>query len=906
MSGHSGFQPIGNHLQPILPQPQVGNVEGPGQAPVQQPPAVLGEGAPANGPEVQQANARTLAQKLDVMLLQAAKMSSNAVTSEAVTTAADMAELDKADRKKLAAATIKAQKTLKALGEFTGRQIASALVPDKNGVFDWKSGNKVAAAISKAINAQAALSELITDLLNRTEMSGNAFDTFTELALQCDRRQSEISTLAMQLAYATSPANVVSKAKNDPEFNKHLDELNKHLDDKLTTLLPRQVISMHDNAGILNKLKEQLQPLADRLEAFASQPNASLTSEEYMAYSIEVKDASAAISHALQDGFPSPDGSRHLVLDRDFMKSLSALASYAEGKLEDTRKNIGQATLGHFVNHVIGLPERYGLFDPRNIGYLSEYAPQLSKWVERRLHVHRACLAYIADPTQENLAKIEDCLSKFSNVETTNLKREYEYLEDHLKSNMTKDDWKRARQIFRPKPCTLKTQVAHLVQMVKNVREKMTPEQFLSTESARALFEGRIAFSTLVESRVHGMSDADVDPKLDDSRLASSKVLGSGKVNVVRLVTYKDGAEYVFKPEARGRQTMESLTLSKDYSSEQMVSQLNLANQSVANALGLEDTIPKCSVGVHNGEYGLFMEKVTGLSGKDYADGKNTAPGSLPATKVRDLSNEQHAKVLGGILRGLNRLEWLDLITGQGDRHGNNYLIDVKEDLTVIVKGIDNDQSFPAYRTGLRTYVLKGKDADKFIKKRKETILAYPAKYQEAVEKRVMNDPGVTQNPDGSIVLDTTKFKAGELYFAAQATIGMHGCNLPDYIDADLYTQLIALKSGDKRDALLADLASRLSPAAVDAARNRLDAAIAHAEKLASEGKVVNKADFAKRDVQKSLLARELQAPDNPIKPVNRYELPSDCDIMRKAKRQIHSIFVRDLFSKVVKNGWFN
>ncbi len=45
-----------------------------------------------------------------------------------------------------------------------------------------------------------------------------------------------------------------------------------------------------------------------------------------MAYSIEVKDASAAISHALNNGFPAPDGSRRLVLDRDFMNSLSALA----------------------------------------------------------------------------------------------------------------------------------------------------------------------------------------------------------------------------------------------------------------------------------------------------------------------------------------------------------------------------------------------------------------------------------------------------------------------------------------------------------------------------------------------------------------------------------------------------
>ncbi len=294
------------------------------------------------------------------------------------------------------------------------------------------------------------------------------------------------------------------------------------------------------------------------------------------------------------------------------------------------------------------------------------------------------------------------------------------------------------------------------------------------------------------------------------------------------------------------------------------------------------------------------------MDGNDYAKNKDTAPGSLPAWKVCNLSNEQHAKVLGGIMRGLNRLEWLDLITGQGDRHAHNYFIDVREDLTVFVKGIDNDQSFPAYRTGLRTYVLKGKDAESFIKHRKETILAYPAKYQDAVKKRIMNDPGVKQKPDGTIILDTTKFEAGELYFIAQASIGMHGCTIPDYIDADLYAQLTALKNGDKRDALLADLASRLSPAALDAARSRLDAAIAHAEKLAAEGKVVSKADFAKRDVQKSLLARELQAPQKTVKPVNRYKLPPDCDIVRKANRQVQSIFVRDLFKQVVKKGWFD
>ena len=33
-------------------------------------------------------------------------------------------------------------------------------------------------------------------------------------------------------------------------------------------------------------------------------------------------------------------------------------------------------------------------------------------------------------------------------------------------------------------------------------------------------------------------------------------------------------------------------------------------------------------------------------------------------------------------MRGINRLEWLDIITGQGDRHPRNYMIQVWPDLT--------------------------------------------------------------------------------------------------------------------------------------------------------------------------------------------------------------------------------
>ena len=893
MSGHSGFQPIGSNLPPIISQPQVGNVQGPGQAQEPQPPDVSGGNEPSPDYETRLSNARSLALKLDAMLIQAARTSTCAVGHDALKSAMSAANLGKDDRKALTAAALKAQEAMKAVSGLTGRKIAEALVADQTGVFDWKKGSAAAKAIRNAIDAQAELSELFTDLANRPDISGDAFEALSELALQCDRRQSEISTLAMQLADA------VASSGDDPALAARLDA-------KLSELLPKQALSMHGNTEVLDRLKAQLQPLADRLEAFAARPAASISSDEFMAYAVEVKDASAAISRALKEGFPAPGGGR-ILPDRNFMVSLAELARFAEGKLENVRKSIGEARLRDFANRVIGLPTKYPIFDTENLDDLAGYAPTLGKIVKIRHRLRNACLEYIDNPTKATEKTISDLLLRYYQIETKDLKDEIDYLQSHLKGDMTKGDWKDVRTLLRPKLFTLKTQVAHFVRMARNVSNRMTPEKFLSTDSARALLEGRLAFPTLVEARVHGMSDADVDPALDDSRHVSSKPLGAGKVNTVTLVTYEDGSEYVFKPEAPGRQLMESLTLSQDYSPDQQVAQLNLATQSVAKALGLGDTVPKCSVGAHNGDYGLFMEKVPGQDGMDFADEKAPAPGCLGAGAIRKLKPEQYGQVLGGIIRGLNRLEWLDLITGQGDRHAHNYLLEVLDDLTVSVKGIDNDQCFPAYRTGLSTYVVKGKHAESFNKRCEEVIGEYPPRLQDAVRARIESDPGVTRHPDGSITFDTSKFQAGELFYVANATIGMHGCTLPDFIDEDLYAQLLDLKAGEKRDALLADLARRLPAAALDSARNRLDEAIAHAEKLAREGKVIRKDDFSRQDVQKSILHRELVTPPNPVKPVNgKSPLPSQGDIVRKATRQTRSIFFRDLFEALEKKGWFS
>ena len=898
MSGHSGFVSAGNRIPAINP-PQVGGVENHANPPVNVPggqPQGHAGNVQANPP-----NARSLAQKLDVMLLEAAKLSARSVDAKSIRKVTEVPGLGKGERKALSAAADKAQKTMKAIAGFTGRQIAEAFTTDAKGVFSW-TNSAAAKAIRAAIDAQGELSERLHALAERPEAVGAACDTVLELALQCDRRQTEIASLAMQLA----------DALDDPDAAERLDA-------RLASLLPRQALSMHGNEAAIERMKAALQPLADRLESFASRPGASLSSEEFMAYAVELQEARKTIARAAKEGFPTPDGGR-VIPDRDFLSRLAGLADGAEKLLADARRNIGGAMLRQFVGQSLGMRERFPLFAKENMGTVLNFSPTLCQAVQLRRAIGKAAREYLEDPkSQEKRQEILNLAQRYAALDTDDLKLGISSLKLNYGNWMKDAAWKELEIFFHPKTRTLKTQVAHFFQMVKTVRKKMTPEQFLSTGSARALAEGKLAFTSLVEARVHGMSDADVDPMLDDSRLASSKTLGAGQANTVKLVTYTDGSQRVFKPEALGRQGMETLSLSKDYAPAQQVAQLNLATQTAANLLGLGDVVPKCSVGMHGGDYGLFMEKAPGLPATQFARGAEPPAGSLSAEEVASLPADQHAKVVGGLLRGMNRLEWLDLVTGQGDRHAGNYMIDVKRtadppgDFTVSVKGIDNDMCFPAYRTGLRTYVLDAKAAENFREGCEYIVSKYPKKLQNQIRQRLNTDPGVQGGPDGTLVIDTSKFRAGELHFAARRAIGMHGASLPDFIDEDLYRHLLDLRSGEKRDAYRADLADRLPPEAVESAMKRLDEAIIHAIKLNSEEKVVSAADFAKRSVQKQLLTRELNA-GSPVKPLGDFQLREEPyvnkeqakkDIVRRANTQVKSLFVRDLFGKITKPDWF-
>lgn len=835
---------------------------------------------------------KSLSLKLDSMMIRAAQLATRSVDVNALAETVKDVPLDETVRTALDDAAERAKSALSELSQLSGREIAEA-IEDKDGKLNFKADNEAADAIREAIDAQAELSEMLHKLVNSPHTDAAVADQLLEMALQCDRRQSEIMTLTMELTDAVH-------ATGD---NK---ELNQRLDKTLTELLPRQALSMHDNEGALEKMKAQLQPLADRMEAFAAKPNASITSEEYAALKAEVAEAAAAIAHAAKEGFPTEDGGR-IIPDRTLLQSAEQLIRSAETKLNDTRKSIGMASVKAFVDSTFGISSKYNeLLDREYLFTLENDAPKLMNAASIRYKIHELALQYMENNSLDIYSQMIDLAGEMAKIKPEEIKKEIKHCRELFgngRSMIKSKDWQALTENFS-RTFGMFSQIAHLQQMLKQVNTKLTPEQFLSTTSARALLEGQLAFNTLVEARIHGKSDADVDPALDDSRMESSETLGSGTANTVSLVTYKDGSEWVFKPEASGRQGMEHIVLSFGYKPSQQLAELNLVTYNVAKSLGMNDIIPKCSVGCHKSKYGTFMKKVPGLIGADFADGKKVK-GSLTPEDIKKLPPDKYGLVMGRILRQLNRLEWLDKLMGQGDRHIQNYLIDVKEDLTVTVTGIDNDMCYPPYQTGLATYTLTAEQTSYFNKKKKEIINAYPSELQDEAKKRLDSDPGVKELPEGKLQVDVTKIEAGELQTVLRRAVGVRQPAIPDFIDKETYTSIMELKEGKKRTEYIAILKSQGVPSgAVNAAISRLDETIAHAEKLANEGKVIEIEDFAQKDVQNKLLAKELHMP-HPIKPLGPNNFKLEGDAAREAQEQVHSIFCRDLFKALERPGWF-
>jgi hypothetical protein len=166
--------------------------------------------------------------------------------------------------------------------------------------------------------------------------------------------------------------------------------------------------------------------------------------------------------------------------------------------------------------------------------------------------------------------------------------------------------------------------------------------------------------------------------EFNDKTLKTSKP--SGRVSLVEC----NGREYFFKAESKDY-TDEAKALefnsSENGNEGPRYGNRNIASRLFGELLGISAIVPS-RFAFFEGNVGLLMDK---------------APGKT-ACQIQKMTGEEFRKMfpaaeLAGLQKQLMDLETCDFLTGNSDRHDENYLVDVA-DGHVRVTGIDDDLSF--------------------------------------------------------------------------------------------------------------------------------------------------------------------------------------------------------------------
>ncbi len=271
---------------------------------------------------------------------------------------------------------------------------------------------------------------------------------------------------------------------------------------------------------------------------------------------------------------------------------------------------------------------------------------------------------------------------------------------------------------------------------------------------------------------------ADTLPTFTNADLVGKPTkLGSGTFNTVYAVQLKkpDGSKFngVFKPLGNVENGWVAAATGIPKHDPQ-IAMRNIATLSYAQKLGI-DVIPDTRVAVlatdlSGPKLGLVMERASGK----------------PAAEV-DAALLDRADVRAEV----TKLQLLDHLTGQGDRHGQNFFIDVGADGRAKVTGIDNDQCFGARLT----------------------------------------DPN------------------GIKYGKGRTNYGFRGTSLPPVVDTEMAAKIKSLTHDDIRGML----GDKLGSAEVQAAIARHEGVKQHIAKLEAQNLVIAPADWNKPHVTKLL-----------------------------------------------------
>ena len=844
-----------------------------------QPQQVQQEGANAPVDQGQHAVGKMVSQ-LDVLLMKAALTSTKSLDGKQVKhslqTLVDQGLLDKDSFKLLAKTADTAAKTLKALDKFTGRELAAAVGPDGQYNLKTAAGKAVSAAVKAQQDLSALLGQVgkIVNAVVRNEAqvrSANAkykgigedlINGVNEFTMICDRRAMEIDHLAWQMKdFAVYLA--ANGENSDPNITAILKA-------KVNDLMPRQALAMHGTAEALAAVNEnvtaKLRPLAERIDAFRNNPSSTIGEADFNALKSDIATMKAALADIRRNGVQVGNG--RMVVAKDIMKALEAQVDKAEKLFETARGDVSLRILENYMQTAVSLlyaEEGYEGMLYAEEGYEGMYGNSTKHQMAYKyrddfmLAMRDIAKAVMDGKNDADIKKLIDILDG----NARKLEKAARQVKDRLGESA-----ERLNAIFG----RMKNITPIARGFVKIIAEIRCSNRLFSASEAMGVFNGKISASSLVEARARGLSDSDVDP----------------------------ANEVVFKGETESRTGLSGIVAgaAKNYSSGQMTANLNIASKNAAKALGMGGILVDYSVGTHNGVFGFYMEKAKGMTPsamKGFGLSQPSSDDGMPVKAIKNLPPDQKKQVKANLRRELNRMQWLDLVTGQADRHEANYLIHVDPKTHVVtVKGIDNDAGYSQYRTGAMQFKFDKDRSDDFNDHLTGLAKEIDSRNYKSVLEDLLKDPGIKTDGEGRYTVDISKIENKAIASVLCRVTGLQPIALPDKIDRETYDALMALKSGPKRDAYLDSIRPRLSEASFNAAVSRLDDVIAKAEKLGGEGRVVEKEGWLDEPGEKLLTDNiYVKKPNGGVKKLGG-------QIAREANGfNCTSIFARDGLNKI-------
>jgi len=376
----------------------------------------------------------------------------------------------------------------------------------------------------------------------------------------------------------------------------------------------------------------------------------------------------------------------------------------------------------------------------------------------------------------------------------------------------------------------------------------------------KKMLAGQVGLETVLGARTYGFDDTMIDDRFDDAWLTFEKKLGEGAANEVTLVKYlvqneQGGMEEmtrVFKPEVPAFMGLGRLLGGRTGfdGSSNTVAQINRASYQAAKMLGAEHIMPKITVGMHNEQFGFFMEKADGETAGDYRLGKHTDGTSLAEPFPRNLDKTETTHLKGSLMKGTNELMWTDWLTGQSDRHQGNYLVSIDENYTAYVKGVDNDLSFSAERVGLRKFHLNRERLIEFLNKAGcQSVEEYNRKHPNHPLTPVDGNPKL-------MLIDAGDDR--DVMCWVGAVFGVNSCPKPMTIGRGMYEKLIALgrlSPDELRNEMARMLRTGFTELQLAATVSRLTEMIAHVRTF-DETQILSDKDWESPDVQRGVLTR--------------------------------------------------